>query len=166
MEMENKSYERVLRSDFLCAKVLLDGERVVRAALDRRVVGHNDALASVHAADARHHARRRHPALLGDRCAFMRERAFSFCALTRTSRRRRLCRQRAAKTRETASRRPPTGRSARSPPNTNNGPTLFVEKTTRRNQKRKRRGLTRSRASSLPRAVWRSRSASGPPAVI
>ena len=44
----------VLASDLLGPEVLLHGERVVRAALHGRVVGDDDALASLDHADARH----------------------------------------------------------------------------------------------------------------
>ena len=42
----------VLARNLLRAKVFLDGDRVVRAALDRRVVGHDHAFATRHPADA------------------------------------------------------------------------------------------------------------------
>ena len=45
----------VLRRDLLCAQMLLDRDRVVRAALDRRVVGHDHAFAAGHPADAGDH---------------------------------------------------------------------------------------------------------------
>ena len=47
----------VLPGDLLGAQVLLDGHRVVRAALDRRVVGDDHAFAARDAADAGDHAR-------------------------------------------------------------------------------------------------------------
>ena len=46
----------VLRGDLLRAQVLLDGQRVVGAALDGGVVAHDQALDARHAADARDHA--------------------------------------------------------------------------------------------------------------
>ena len=46
----------VLERDLLCPQVLLDGERVVRAALDRRVVGDDHDLASRDAGNPRHEA--------------------------------------------------------------------------------------------------------------
>ena len=46
--------------DLLRAQVLLHGQRVVGAALDRRVVGHDDALPPADPTDARDHARGRH----------------------------------------------------------------------------------------------------------
>ena len=47
----------VLPGDLLCAQVLLDGDRVVRAALHRRVVGDDHAFAARDAADACDHSR-------------------------------------------------------------------------------------------------------------
>ena len=44
--------QAVLAGDLLRAEMLLDGERVIRAALDRRVVADDDALAARHATDA------------------------------------------------------------------------------------------------------------------
>ena len=49
----------VLAGDLLRAQVLLDREREVRAALDRRVVRDDDALTTFDHADPRHNARRR-----------------------------------------------------------------------------------------------------------
>ncbi len=49
--------QAVLEGDLLCAQVLLDGQREVRAALDRGVVGDDHALAAVHRADAGDDAR-------------------------------------------------------------------------------------------------------------
>ena len=49
--------QRVLQGDLLCAQVLLHRHRVVRAALDRRVVGDDDALDALHATDAGHDPR-------------------------------------------------------------------------------------------------------------
>ena len=49
--------QAVLSGDLLCAQVLLDGDRVVRAALHRRVVGHDHALATRDSADAGDHSR-------------------------------------------------------------------------------------------------------------
>ena len=46
--------QAVLAGDLLRAQVLLDGQRVVGAALDRGVVGHDHHLAAVHPADAGH----------------------------------------------------------------------------------------------------------------
>ncbi len=51
--------QAVLERDLLRAQVLLDGDRVVRAALDRRVVGDHEQFAAVDAADAGHQARGR-----------------------------------------------------------------------------------------------------------
>ena len=48
--------QAVLERDLLRAQVLLDRDREVRAALDRRVVGDDHALAPVHRADAGHDA--------------------------------------------------------------------------------------------------------------
>jgi hypothetical protein len=48
--------EPVLLRDFLRAEVFLDGERVVGAALHRRVVAQDHALAAGDAADAGDHA--------------------------------------------------------------------------------------------------------------
>ena len=49
----------VLQRDLLGADMLLDGQRIVRAPLDCRVVGDDEHLASRDAADPRHEARRR-----------------------------------------------------------------------------------------------------------
>ena len=46
----------VLSGDLLCAQMLLDGDRVVRAALHRRVVGHDHAFATGDSADACDHS--------------------------------------------------------------------------------------------------------------
>ena len=46
--------QAVLERRALRAQVLLDGHRVVRAALHRRVVGDDHDLAAVHASDPRH----------------------------------------------------------------------------------------------------------------
>ena len=46
----------VLAGDLLCAQMLLDGDRVVRAALHRRVVGDDHAFATGDPADAGDHA--------------------------------------------------------------------------------------------------------------
>src|SRR5207237_1156488 len=54
----------VLKSDLLRSKVLLDGDRKVRAPLHRRVVGNDQTLALLHAADAGDDARRRRFALI------------------------------------------------------------------------------------------------------
>ena len=51
--------QAVLERDLLRAQVLLDGDRVVGAALDRRVVGDDQHLAARDAADAGDDARRR-----------------------------------------------------------------------------------------------------------
>ena len=51
--------EPILERDLLRAQVLLDGDRVVRAALDGRVVGDDHDLAARHAADAGDDAGRR-----------------------------------------------------------------------------------------------------------
>ncbi len=49
--------QAVLPGDLLCAQVLLDGDRVIRAALHRRVVGHDHAFATGDSADACDHSR-------------------------------------------------------------------------------------------------------------
>src|SRR5207344_831322 len=56
--------EPVLARDLLRAQVFLDREREVRAALDRRVVRDDDALATLDDADPRHDARRRRLAVV------------------------------------------------------------------------------------------------------
>ena len=54
---EIDAWQPVLRRDLLCAKVFLDGDRVVGAALDRRIVGHDHAFAARYPADACDHPR-------------------------------------------------------------------------------------------------------------
>ena len=49
--------QAVLRGDFLRAQVLLDRQRIVGAALHRRVVGDDDAQSPGDLADTRDHAR-------------------------------------------------------------------------------------------------------------
>ena len=43
--------QMILGRDLLRAQVLLDGHRIIGAALDRRIVGHDHALAAADAAD-------------------------------------------------------------------------------------------------------------------
>ena len=61
---EVEAREPVLAGDLLCAEVLLHRERVVRAALDRRVVGDDHALPSLDDADPGHDPRRRRVAVV------------------------------------------------------------------------------------------------------
>ena len=61
---EVEARQPVLLGDLLCAQVLLHREREVRAALDRRVVRDDHALASFHDADARDDARARRLAVI------------------------------------------------------------------------------------------------------
>jgi hypothetical protein len=56
--------EAILQSDLLGAEVLLDGERIVGAALDSGVVGNNDTFAAVNAANAGDDAGGRHPVVV------------------------------------------------------------------------------------------------------
>ena len=55
---------RFCERDLLGAKVLLDGHRVVGAALDRRVVGDDHAFGAADLADAGDHARARRIAVV------------------------------------------------------------------------------------------------------
>jgi hypothetical protein len=48
----------VLQCHLLCTNVLLDGQRVIRAAFDGGVVRHDDHVATRHSPDARHNAGR------------------------------------------------------------------------------------------------------------
>ena len=48
--------QAVFGRDFLRAQMLLDRHRIIRAALDRRIVGDDHRLAAVNAADPRHQA--------------------------------------------------------------------------------------------------------------
>ena len=65
----------VLRGDRLRAQVLLDRHRVVGAALDRRVVGDDDALATRHPPDAGDHAGGRDGVVVAVRRTSRRRRA-------------------------------------------------------------------------------------------
>ena len=68
-----EAWQPVLQRDLLGTQVLLDSEREVRAALHGRVVGNDDALHSLHQADAGHHAGPRRLAVIEAICRERRE---------------------------------------------------------------------------------------------
>ena len=109
--------QAVVQRDLLRAQVLLDRQREVRAALDRRVVGDDHDLAPVHAPDARRRSRRparRRRRGRARRAARARGTALRGPAAARRARARAACRATRGARRPPARR--PRGRARAAPP--------------------------------------------------